>query len=386
MQYVGVDGKPHLMPIFWDSSYLALWSNFIGEMADKYDKNPDIHSIGITGGGFAGGTAVLPNYPTSVPYNIGGDKAGKSLEEVLKTDFGMNQRQLVTHWKYVADIFPKHFAAARLNFDINPPTAKRAGEDSLDEISDYLVYRYGERVFLTRMGVKDGHHGFDDYRILLKFRNDTLTGLQLTNAVTEQEMPKIVKNALDDGISFAEIPAELLVSTAPQVVTALDLFASHIGFQLVTRKANLPAQVASGAPIPATFDFINVGAATALRPQREVDKDIAASYRVQIELRDANGKIVLQNVHTPQVPTNQWATGQPVTWQENLKMSPLTPGDYTAYMSLIDPERKRTIEILDASAEKPTATTSVALGAIKITPALAAPASSTASGDATQIK
>lgn len=81
------------------------------------------------------------------------------------------------HWKYVADIFPKAFPHTRLNFDIDPPTPNRAGQDSLDEISDYLIYRYGQRIYLTRQGIGDAKHGFDQYRVLLKFHGDTLTGI-----------------------------------------------------------------------------------------------------------------------------------------------------------------------------------------------------------------
>src|SRR5207244_11723888 len=60
LSYSTPDGKSHLMPIFWDTTYLAQWSNFIKELGKRYDKNTHIHSIGITGGGLAGGTPVVP--------------------------------------------------------------------------------------------------------------------------------------------------------------------------------------------------------------------------------------------------------------------------------------------------------------------------------------
>jgi hypothetical protein len=81
-----------------------------------------------------GGTPVVPEM--SQPMN---KETYKVLQDQLTKDHGMSQRQLVEHWKYVADIFPKAFPTARLNFDIDPTTPNRAGQDSLDEISDYLV-------------------------------------------------------------------------------------------------------------------------------------------------------------------------------------------------------------------------------------------------------
>ena len=64
MEYYGEDGEKHLMPIFWDATYLAKWSNFINAMGDKYDGNKSIHSIGITGGGILGSARVIPNFVT----------------------------------------------------------------------------------------------------------------------------------------------------------------------------------------------------------------------------------------------------------------------------------------------------------------------------------
>ncbi|MHA0110833.1 hypothetical protein ACXYUI_27320, partial [Klebsiella pneumoniae] len=58
VKYLDKNNKAHLMPIFWDQTYLAAFSNFINEMGSRYDKNALIQSVGITGGGFLGGTSV----------------------------------------------------------------------------------------------------------------------------------------------------------------------------------------------------------------------------------------------------------------------------------------------------------------------------------------
>lgn len=369
--FVDPAGKSHTMPIFWDKNYLAKWSNFVREFAAQYDKNPNIHSIGITGGGFSGGTGVLPNYQARVAD--GNDKSGyRDLESALKESYGMNQRQLVEHWKYVADLFPKRFQNARLNFEINPPVQHRYGEDALDEISDYLVYRYGQRVYLTRANVHDGKHGFDEYRILLKFRNDTLTGMQLTDDVKLDDMPKVAKHALDDGISFAEVPAAVVTSQDETVRTALKTLSDHIGYQLVSQKAAVPDKVAVGQSLKASFAFVNLGAAPALRPERNFDKDLADSYRVEIELRDAQGHPVLQNVHTPPTPTNRWTAGQAVSWDEELKMvdgdkRQLPAGQYTVWMSVVDTNTKRKIAFLNAtSGQNPTSADTIEIGKVDI--------------------
>ena len=373
VSYSSADGKKHLMPVFWDAKYLASWGNFIKSLGKRYDASPSLHSVGITGGGFAGGTAVVPD--CSGTSSTREEKAeAASLMQTLQKDHGMTSRQLVEHWKYVADVFPKRFPTARLNFAINAPTLNRAGEDTLDEISDYLVYRYGERIYLTRQNLRSARHGFDDYRVLLKFRNDTLTGEQLTAELPAKDMERLARFALDDGISFLEMTPELLSSSDPDTQAALDKLASHIGFQVLSQKAELPAEVVSGEPLKVSFSFLNLGAALPLRPERQFDKDMAASFKVQVELRGADGKAVVQNIHTPGTPTNKWTPGTVVSWQEDLKMPPLPPGQYRAFLSLIDPVTKRSVNILDGTvAERLVPSASIALGTIRVVPAGGSP-------------
>ncbi|HEY9785407.1 MAG TPA: DUF4832 domain-containing protein, partial [Candidatus Obscuribacterales bacterium] len=358
MEYKGADGKQHRMPIFWDTNYLANWSNFINEMASRYDKNPHIHSIGITGGGIAGGTTVVPN--------LSGEKDGyAALSKALTKDHGMNQRQIVQHWKYVADIFPKAFATARLNFDVNPPIAGRQGQDALDEISDYLIYRYGQRVYLTRQNVRSGKRGFDDYRLVLKFHPDTFTGYQLTGAVTAEALQQIAKNAPVDGISYVELPAAILEQSEKdgKVEQALNDLRSKLGYQVVSQKITFNDTLKNNEKLKVSFTFYNLGAASPMRPIRQFDKDVASSYRIQVELRDANGKPVAISYHTPSIPTNQWQAGKAIAWEEELKMPSLKPGKYSVHISLVDSDTKRKLQILNAATTKqPTPEFTIAAG------------------------
>jgi len=363
LAYKDSAGKEHKMPIFWDTKYLAHWDNFVQALGKRYDKNTSLHSVGITGGGILGSTQVVPDF--SQPFN---KEHYSSIENVLAKDFGMSQNKLIEHWKYVGDIFPKAFPTARLNLDIDPPTSTKAGQYSLDEISDYLVYRYGERIYLTRQNVSDAKHGFDQYRVLLKFRPDTLTGYQLTPSITEPDLAKLEKNALDDGISYVELPANLLESKDQAIVKALDDLRSHIGYQLVSQKVQIPGDVKAGEVLKISFVFSNLGNASAMHPVRELDKDVASSYKVELELRDASGKPVAILLHTPLVPTNKWTAGKPISWEGDLKTpAKLKPGEYTVYLSLIEPDTRRKLQILNGlSSDAPKAETAINVGQLKV--------------------
>ncbi len=372
VKYLAKDGKLHIMPVFWDQTYLAAFSNFINEMGSRYDKNTLIHSVGITGGGYRGGTAVLPTDMEAkgkdkTATNETGFTGANQIDSYLRKELGMNQKQIVDHWKYVADIFPKAFPNTRLNLAINPTTPNRAGEDALDEISDYLLYRYGEHIYITRQDLKNGKHGFDDYRVLLKFRPDTYSGLSFLPTLTPADLEKISKTALDDGICYIELPIETLNSSDPVAKAALDKLASHMGYQLVSQKASIPKELFQGDQLKAEFAFLNVGDASPKRPVRELDKDVPSSYKVMIELKDESGKVVAKILHTPDKKTETWKTGETVSWQESLKMPKLPTGDYQASLSLYDPEADKKLNILDSrESDKQAVQSDLSLGLLRI--------------------
>jgi hypothetical protein len=344
--YLTLDGDQHLMPVFWDTTYLAKWANFISEVGRRYDKHPAIHSIGITGGGILGGTAVVPDFSQSKDNY-------EKLEGELKSKFKMTPRQLVSHWQYVADLFPRAFPTTALNFDIDPPLPNRSGQDVLDEITDYLIYRYGERIFLTRQGIKDSKHGFDQYRIILKFKSDTLTGYQLSASISDEALTKAVKCALDDGISFAEVPASFFDASDQTRPALLHALAGHLGYQVVAQEVKFPPKLKSGNPLSVSFKFVNTGAATPKRPARQLDKDVPASYKIQVELRDQGGKTLVASRHTPDPPTTAWIAGKVIAWQKDLKMPLLKPGSYSVWISLINEDTHKKLSLLNAIGSEP---------------------------------
>jgi hypothetical protein len=97
IEYPGADGKFCRMPIFWDTTYLAKWANFINELGRRYDSRSALHSVGITGGGTLGSTNIVPDF-------LGSKDNYQNLEKKLKDEFQMTPRQLVSHWKYVVAV------------------------------------------------------------------------------------------------------------------------------------------------------------------------------------------------------------------------------------------------------------------------------------------
>ena len=372
VKYNDKNKTAHLMPVFWDQTYLAAFSNFIGELGSRYDKNILMQSVGITGGGFSGGTSILPTSLESKNVakdenNETGFNSAEALDNYLRKDHALTQKKIVDHWKYVADIFPQAFPNTRLNFAINPTTPNRAGEDALDEISDYLVFRYGEHIYITRQNIEDGRHSFDDYRVQLKFRADTYAGVELAPSFSPVDLSRLSKAALDDGISFVEIPVELLDNQDATVKQSLEKLAHHLGYHLVSQTAKIPAELMQGDQLKADFSFLNIGDTSPKRPVRELDKDVASSYKVMIELKDSSGKMVAKILHTPSKKTELWKSGENISWQQSLKMPELAPGEYEASASIYDPNSDKKLNIIDArETGKQVAGVDLALGKLRI--------------------
>jgi hypothetical protein len=342
LTYNGVDGKAHRMPIFWDKTYLAKWANFVKDMGDKFDKNESLHSVGITGGGILGSTLIVPDFNhTADSYT--------TLEQTLTQDHGMTSQKIIEHWKYVADLFPKSFEKTRLNFDIDAPVQSRGGQTMLDEISDYLVYRYGERIFITRQNIADAKHGFDQYRVIVKLKNDTYTGYALNDKVTDSDLPKLVKNSLNDGVSFMEIPHKYFADENPAVVAALENLKDHLGYQIACRQAKIDTDIKCGAPVKASFVFANFGSSAPIRPSRQLDKDLPSSYQIGLEIQDEAGKSIVLSLITPSIPTTHWFSGKPISCSSSFRLPEhLKPGEYSVSLALVNKETKKRIRIIDA--------------------------------------
>ncbi len=340
IEYKNAHNQSCKMPVPWDDTYLAKWVNFIMAVGKKYDGNHYLHSISITGGGYDTNTAILPDNIT--------EPTRQEIYTKLKTDFKLNQKVAVDNWKYICDLYAKAFPESSLNFGLNPPIPRRIGEDSLDEISNYIIFRYGKKIFLTRQNVNSSKNTFDDYRLLLKFHTDTYTALQLSDSIDAEMFRKITKWALTDGVSILQIPYPLLENLTND--TNLNMFKDfrrRLGFQLVFLKANFPKEIDFDDDITMDFTFDNNGVAPAINYTKELDKQIPASYKIEITFKNKDNQIKAISYHTPKPPTNSWKSAAPITWSEDLKTTGIARGSYSLFLSLMDKETDQKLNLLD---------------------------------------
>jgi hypothetical protein len=101
---------------------------------------------------------------------------------------------------------------------------------------------------------------------------------------------------------------------------------------------------------------------------REMDKDVPSSFKIQIAIRNYEGKTLALLRHTPPTSTVDWLGSKPIQWEEDLKMPALKPGKYDLSLSVIDDLSGHKLNFLfDQTGKKSEYGCDIPLGALQIT-------------------
>jgi len=146
-------------PVFWDDVFYSKWSHFVEAFAHRFDGNPAVEFIEITGTGRWGETFV-PSW----------DNPQKWLEA------GYNQELYITHIKRVIDLFRRHFKSTPLVIQLSHPfpNLDPKGEHLPWVIAEYAVERglYLKQNALVANYSYDGFHWMMP-KIFHRYRNRT---------------------------------------------------------------------------------------------------------------------------------------------------------------------------------------------------------------------
>jgi hypothetical protein len=178
------------MPVPWDEVYLAKWEAFVQAFGKRYNGNPTIYSIQMTGGGYIGEM----NLP----------KAFAKWEQV-----GYSDDKLIGAWKRIIDTYQRAFPDTPTNLDINEPLGNRS--KVLGPVVSYVLAKYPRKVYLQQNGLR-ADLPRDDHirRILREAASQTLVGYQMVGGkgfLEKQTGDRMTafRNALEDRVSYLEI-------------------------------------------------------------------------------------------------------------------------------------------------------------------------------------
>jgi hypothetical protein len=150
--------KASKAPVVWDPVYLKHWLTFIRKFGARYDRNPVIYSIQMTGGGLAGEMALRPEYHWE--------------------RFGYSDQRIKNTWTVIIDAYRKAFPHTPTNLDILEPI--RGQSHVAQPVVDYCLEKYPRKVYLQYNGL-NAQGGEKIFReILQKAVNKTVIGYQMT--------------------------------------------------------------------------------------------------------------------------------------------------------------------------------------------------------------
>ncbi len=148
------------MPIPWDDVYLAKWERFIHAFGGRYNGNPHVYSVHMSGGGYIGEM----NLP-------------KALEKWQLV--GYSDQKLIATWKRLIDNYRKAFPDIPTNLALNEPLGRNRS-NVLEPIVSYVLSTYPRQVYLQHNGLKANlPMGFRIRHLLRDASSQTVVGYQM---------------------------------------------------------------------------------------------------------------------------------------------------------------------------------------------------------------
>jgi hypothetical protein len=181
------------MPIPWDEVYLAKWEAFIHALGRRYNGDPQIYSVQMTGGGHI----AEMNLP----------KAHAKWQQA-----GYSDGKLIATWKRIIDAYQKVFPNTPTNLDINEPLG-RNHSNVLKPVVSYVLATYPQKVYLQQNGLKADLRNDDPIRqIIREASGKTIVGYQMVGGkgfLDQQTGDRLTafRNAVDDRVSYLEVYA-----------------------------------------------------------------------------------------------------------------------------------------------------------------------------------
>jgi Beta-galactosidase len=181
------------MPIPWDEVYLSKWEAFIRAFGQRYNGNPNIYCIHMSGGGYIGELNLPKTY--------------KKWEQA-----GYSDEKLIAAWKRIIDAYQKAFPTIPTTIAINEPLGVDRSH-VMGPVVAYALEKYPGKVYIQHNGLQATYPKQHRIRETLReAARKTVVGYQmvggkgwLENRVGDRTAA--FRNALEDHASYIEVYA-----------------------------------------------------------------------------------------------------------------------------------------------------------------------------------
>jgi hypothetical protein len=189
------------MPIPWNGTFLSLWSRLVGAMGARYDGNPTLYSMQMSGGGFIGEMTL----PTDVQKWLAA---------------GYTDAKYIGAWETIVDAFRRAFPTTPLNLDITAPfPLNQYPTDVFKPVAAYATQDGSKKAWVQNNALRAAMLGFyGPYRTEIRALSSvTRVGYQmLANTSTADELQTAFQVAVEDGAGYVEVYGPDIVDPANQ--------------------------------------------------------------------------------------------------------------------------------------------------------------------------
>jgi len=323
---------PKDLPVPWNSNFQAHLSNLINQLARRYDNNPTIEAVIISGLGYWQEATIISS-----------EQETKKWEELGYSDATYEETI-----KKFADLY-----LGKNGFQKKPAILQIGCglygycSTTLVPAIQYLLPTYGMRIWYKFNGWGcDQNQSWCSY--FLNFFNNlsisskTRVGFEPAFVSSPQNPNIDPLSVLSQHSSFHCLQPEYFNGQYEDLIKDL---AKYLGSQAILKWTNLPKDsplvINKGNTLPLKLIFINRGTTPLIRPKRVGMKDEVASFELQISLVK-NDKVVFATSFTPNPPTYQWYGNQEVVINQEISLDQtITPAVYDVFLSILNPDLGR---------------------------------------------
>ncbi len=191
------------MPVPWDTTYLSLWKRFITAFGQRYDGNPTIYSVQMTGGGFIGEMTL----PTDVSQWLSA---------------GYTDAKYIAAWDDIIAAYRTALPNTHTNVDIVEPFGRVLTTNVVKPVVSFATNVGQSNAYIQNNALRASMLGtIGPYRLAIRSAASvTNVGYQMIgDAPTSASLTQAFEVAIQDQASYVEVYASDVLD--PANVTAL---------------------------------------------------------------------------------------------------------------------------------------------------------------------
>jgi hypothetical protein len=169
-------GQPLNLPIPWDATYLGRWFQFVQVLGQRYDQNPAVVMVPVTG-------------PTSISAEMSLPDGADALPTWQSV--GYTPQKFIDAWQQADRAYAEAFPSSQIGLTLYPglPIPDQSASDQTRvAITSAAVGAYGRKVTIQTSGLsaRKESRPHVGYEIVQQYSSQTTVGFEMGTSATEK--------------------------------------------------------------------------------------------------------------------------------------------------------------------------------------------------------